>query len=378
MKNTFIYNLTMTSYPPSRVFGFNYEKGVPVVNDLVRVDGVDGDGNVYSSAADLYLWDQALYTDKLVKKSTFREAITPGELNNGEQTTYGFGWFIDSLNHTVSHTGGWVGFRTQITRYIDRNQTLIVLSNSNDSRALQLVRRLWEGKPVELPSTHLITNVQVVDGTGLPAFPASVRVVNDRIHDIGVLRPFPDEPVTDGQGKILAPGFIDSHSHHGSGLDDHPSAVAATNQGITTVVIGQDGSSDPIDSLRARISRTPVSINIASYTGQTSLREAAMHDDVYRKATVPEIDSMKLALDLEMDKGSLGLSTGLEYEGAFYCSRDEVVELSKVAAAKGGRYISHIRSEDLYLEEAITEIIEIGQAGEDPCADIPYQDCNAQ
>ena len=66
-----------------------------MLDDLTVFDGVVGDGNVYSTAEDLYLWDQALYTEKLVKKATFQEAITPGKLNNGEATKYGFGWFIE-------------------------------------------------------------------------------------------------------------------------------------------------------------------------------------------------------------------------------------------------------------------------------------------
>ncbi len=368
MKDTYIYDLTMRSYPSSRVFGFEYQKGVPVLNDLVRFDGIVGDGNVYSTVEDLYIWDQALYKEKLVSKATFEEAITSGKLNNGELTKYGFGWFVPEPGKKVSHTGGWVGFRNEITRYIDRNQTLIVLTNGTDASAIYLAKRIWEDKAITLPVTHLITNVNVIDGTGLAAFPASVRIVDDRIRDIGPLTPFVNEEVTDGQGKILAPGFIDSHSHHGSGLDDDPSALAATSQGITMIVIGQDGSSDPIDSIRASIQRHPVSINLATYTGQSTLREAAMKDDVLRKATVAEIDSMKVVLARELDNGSLGLSTGLEYEAAFYSSPEEVVELAKVAAEKGGRYISHIRSEDVSLDEAIAETIEIGRQ-----ADIPVQ-----
>ncbi len=203
LSNTYIYHLNMKSYPPSRVFGFRIEGGKPVINDLIRFDGIVGDGNVYSSVEDLYKWDQALYTEKLVKKSTFAEAITPGKLNNGEATKYGFGWGIIEPGKTLAHTGGWVGFGTIIIRYIDKNQSIILLDNSSNFQAHALVRSIWEDKPITLPTTHLITNVKVIDGTGLPAFAASVRVINDRIRDIGALTPFPNEPVTDGKGKIL-------------------------------------------------------------------------------------------------------------------------------------------------------------------------------
>lgn len=366
LKNTYVYQIQLKSSPPSRVFGLQFENQKPVMNDLMRFDGIVGDGNVYSSVEDLYKWDQALYTDKLVKKSTFQEAITPGKLNNGEPTKYGFGWFIDEPGKTVSHTGGWVGFGTIIIRYIDKNRTIVLLDNSSNFRAHGLVRNIWEEKPVTLPTTLLITNVNVIDGTGLPAFAGGVRIVNDRIQDIGTLTPFVNESVTDGKGLVLAPGFIDSHSHHDRRLFKNPSAIAVTSQGATTIVVGQDGGSTPIDTIRARMKSTPISVNVATYTGQAWLREQVMKDDLLRKATAEEIGSMKLILDRELDKGSLGLGTGLEYEEAFYSSRDEVVELAKVAAAKGGRYISHIRSEDMHVEESIEEIIEIGREAKIP------------
>ncbi|WP_199741554.1 serine hydrolase [Flavobacterium sp. GSP6] len=366
MNNSYVYHLKMKSYPPSRVFGMRYEGGKSLSNDLIRFDGVVGDGNVYASAEDLYKWDQALYTGKILNKSSFTEAITSGKLNNGAETKYGFGWDIIEPGKTVAHTGNWVGFNAAIIRYIDKNQTLIILDNSSNSYANKLIPNIWEEKPIALPQTQLITNIKVIDGTGLPAYAANVRLVDDRIQDIGSLKVFKNESTTDGKGKVLAPGFIDSHSHHASGLDEKPEGIAATNQGITTIVIGQDGESVPIDTILSSIKKIPVSINIATYTGQVWLREKIMKDDVGRKATTLEIDAMKILLASEMDKGSLGLSTGLEYEAAYYSSRDEVVELAKVAASKGGRYISHIRSEDMYLDEAIDEIIDIGREAKIP------------
>ncbi|HEY5690911.1 MAG TPA: serine hydrolase domain-containing protein, partial [Cyclobacteriaceae bacterium] len=172
LPNTYVYNLKMKSYPSSRVFGLQYEGGKPVPNDLLRFDGIVGDGNVYSSIEDLYRWDQALYTEKLVKKSTLTEAITAGKLNDGSDTEYGFGWFINELGKKVSHTGGWVGFRTYIVRYLDKNQTIILLDNSSNFFARAIVQNIWEGKSFELPTTHLITNVRVIDGTGLGSFDA--------------------------------------------------------------------------------------------------------------------------------------------------------------------------------------------------------------
>lgn len=366
MKDSYIYHLKMKSYPKSRVFGFHWESDKNILDDLVRVDGIVGDGNVYSSVEDLYKWDQALYTDRLVKQSTFKEAITPGKLLNGEATQYGFGWGIEQVGKTVLHTGGWAAFRTIIIRYIDKNQSIILLDNSGNSQAHQLIKNAWEGKPYSVPQTFLISNVLLIDGTGLPAFQASVRIQNNRIQGVGNLRKFPNEEAIDGKGMVLAPGFIDSHSHHDWGLKENPHAIAATNQGITTIVVGQDGGSAPIDSIKALIKAKPISVNIASYTGHSTLRREVMKQRLFQVARKAEVDSMKSILAKELDKGSLGLATGLEYESAFYSNREEVIELAKVAAEKGGRYISHIRSEDINIDEALDEIISIGQDAKIP------------
>ena len=131
LKNTYIYNITMPSYPASRVFGIHYENGKPVPDDLVYLDGIVGDGNIYSSVEDLYKWDQALYTEKLVKKETFKEAITSGKLNDGSLTNYGFGWMVDSSGNAF-HSGGWVGFRTYNHRYINKDEAFILADNSGN------------------------------------------------------------------------------------------------------------------------------------------------------------------------------------------------------------------------------------------------------
>lgn len=366
LTNTYIYNITMKTYPASRVFGFHYGNGKPVADDLLWLDGIVGDGNIYSSVEDLYKWDQALYTEKLVKQTTFKEALTAGKLNDGTYTDYGFAWFLRKPGVEVDHTGGWVAFGTYIDRFIATDQTYILLDNSANPYARGIVKNILEGKPWALPQTQLITHIQLIDGTGTPARAAAVRLLNTRIHDIGNLAAFKNETVIDGRGYILAPGFIDSHSHHERGLGDDPSGIAATNQGITTIVIGQDGESYPVDTLKERIKTHPVSINIATYTGHASLREKIMKGTLLRPADSAEVNAMKKILADDIEKGSLGLSTGLEYEEGFYSTRDEVIELAKTAAAAGGRYISHIRSEDINLESSIEEIINIGREAKLP------------
>ncbi len=211
-------------------------------------------------------------------------------------------------------------------------------------------------------SATIITNIQLVDGTGKPAFKTSVKMVGNVIVAIGNLKPNKMDQIIDGKGKILAPGFIDSHSHHFGDLNKNRAGLSTSSQGITTIVIGQDGNGYPMDSLTKWMLASPVVSNVASYTGQSSLREIAMgENDLYRKATDAEIDQMKSILALELEKGSFGLSTGLEYESSFYSSKQEVLDLAQVTADYKGLYTSHIRSEDLHMDEAIEEIIEIGR-----------------
>ena len=364
LKDTYIYYLNSRTIPHNRVYGFSREDGKNRLNDLIRVDGVIGDGNVYASADDLLIWEQALTTEKLVKTATLREAFTPVKLTDNTTYPYGFGWFIDDSNKVVAHTGSWVGFRNLIVRYIGQKQTLIVLSNGTDASA-RIASDILDGKPFKLPQVQLITNIRLVDGTGTPARNASVRLIDDRIREIGDLMAFPNEPVMNGHGLVLAPGFIDSHSHHDGGLQ--PDALPAISQGITTIVVGQDGGGTLLDTLQAKLSRQPVAINLATYTGHAMLRQRVMGvNGLYRTAKPDELARMKTLLRSEMSHGSLGLSTGLEYESAFFSNRDEVLQLAQVTADSGGRYISHIRSEDAQLDDAIDEIIQIGRVTKMP------------
>jgi N-acyl-D-amino-acid deacylase len=107
-------------------------------------------------------------------------------------------------------------------------------------------------------------------------------------------------------------------------------------------------------------------MNVASYVGHGTLRGQVMGEDFRRKATAAEIAAMAELLDPEMAAGALGLSTGLEYDPGIYSSREEVIELARVAARHGGRYISHVRSEDRQFWDAIEELLEVGRAAQIP------------
>ncbi len=227
---------------------------------------------------------------------------------------------------------------------------------------LMVVIILLQLKGFAQNATTLITNVQIINGTGAKAFKGAVRIKNDRIVEVGNLKANASDHVVNGHGYVLAPGFIDAHSHHLGDLQKNINGLSTANQGISTIVIGQDGGSYPMDSLAADMKLKPVVANVASYVGHSSLREEVMGEkNLFRNATQSEIDKMKVILQSELNKGALGLSTGLEYEQAFYSNRDEVLQLAKVAANANTRYISHIRSEDVTMADALDEIIQIGK-----------------
>ena len=217
-------------------------------------------------------------------------------------------------------------------------------------------------QPSDAGKSTLIKNVWIIDGTGAAPFFGALRMEGNKILAVGNLTPLTGETVIDGRQQYITPGFIDSHSHHFGSLKKEPQGIAMTNQGITTILIGQDGDSYPMDTLQAFFMKNKVAVNVASYTGHSSLREKIMgRNNVLRAASLTEVDKMKKALAADLQKGSFGLSSGLEYESAFYSSKEEVIALAQVAADFKRGYISHIRSEDIQLKDAIDEIIEIGK-----------------
>ncbi len=219
------------------------------------------------------------------------------------------------------------------------------------------------------PATTIIVNARVIDGSGDQSRDVNVRIEGDRIAAVGDLVPAAGDTVVDADGLVLAPGFIDVHSHHDSRLFELPEALAAVNQGITTIVAGQDGGHQyPLAEFFAQLETSPAAVNVASYAGFGALREEVMGEDYQRHATPDEVAAMTALLRTELEAGALGLSSGLEYDPGSFSTTEEVIELARLAAAHGGTYISHIRSEDRYFWEAIEEIIRIGRE-----ADLPVQ-----
>jgi N-acyl-D-amino-acid deacylase len=161
---------------------------------------------------------------------------------------------------------------------------------------------------------------------------------------------------------VLAPGFIDTHSHADSDIFYFPEAEAAVSQGVTTLIVGADGDSMiPLAGFFKRLEQSPAAVNVASFVGHGTLRDEVMGEDFERAATDEEVAAMTELLRAEMAAGALGLSTGLEYDPGIYSTTEEVVTLAREAAALGGRYTSHLRSEDRHFWEAVDEIILVGR-----------------
>ncbi len=213
----------------------------------------------------------------------------------------------------------------------------------------------------------IIRGGMVYDGSGKQGAVTDVGINADTIAAMGDLSNAISKQSIDAQGLALSPGFIDAHSHHDRGMFEIRDMPSCVSQGITTIVVGQDGGSHfPLSDFFKRIEQNPVAVNVASYSGHNTLRDSVMGVDFKRFCTLEEIEKMKVMLVKDMESGALGLSTGLEYDPGIFSNPEEVLVLAKVVQKHNGRYISHIRSEDRYYWKAIDEIINIGKQAEIP------------
>ncbi len=216
--------------------------------------------------------------------------------------------------------------------------------------------------PTESNDSQLIRGARIIDGTGTSGHLRDLRIQAGRIAAVGDLEPHEGEAIVEAEGLVLTPGFIDTHSHHDVGLANHPQAIAAISQGVTTIVVGQDGSSNsPLAESFRTLEESPTAINVASFTGHGTLRNTSMGASYQRSSTPEELERMLYLLDREMKAGSLGLSSGLGYDPGLYAPTEELIELARAAGVDGGRYITHMRSEDREIWTALAEAIRIGR-----------------
>jgi len=221
----------------------------------------------------------------------------------------------------------------------------------------------WPGlATLAVAPTTLFREVLLVDGTGMAPRLANVLVADDRILRI-------DPPsssgeatrVVAGEGRVLAPGFIDMHSH-GDPLEDSYEAFLA--MGVTTITLGQDGSGprlgkdgDPRPWMQA-VDRANIDINVALLASHGTLRRAAGVSDAVRHVDVAGLARMAAQLEAELKAGAFGLSYGLEYVPGIYSETAELTNLGRVVAKYGGVVMSHMRSEnDEEIKASIDELI---------------------
>ena len=220
---------------------------------------------------------------------------------------------------------------------------------------------------LQSPPGVTITGARIIDGTGAAPRTGSVRIEGDRITAVGDVKPRDGDLVVDGQGLALAPGFIDIHNHSTSGLLQNPAAETQVAQGITTLVVGADGSSPwPIAAFLADRRKSPAAVNVMVMVGHATVRRQVMNDDYKRPARDEEIARMAALVEQGMSEGAIGLSSGLEYEVGSYSDTKELVALAKAAAKHGGFYMSHIRDEADRAFEAFSEAIAIGEQARIP------------
>ena len=237
----------------------------------------------------------------------------------------------------------------------------------------------------------LIRGGTIVDGTGRPAFVGDVLIDGDRIVDVisgsfpdSIIRLF-DYSIIEATGLIVSPGFIDAHAHSDAYLVIEPDAPSKITQGITTEINGQCGGSVAPRYGEARLSSdwaailgdrltwrslaeyrevldaAKPAINTVQFVGHNTLRSSVVGYGA-TESSPSQMKDMERLLAESLDEGAWGLTTGLIYQPGKYSTPEEVVQLAKVAAAKGGYYATHMRSEGDRILEAIDEVIELAKA----------------
>ena len=248
----------------------------------------------------------------------------------------------------------------------------------------------------------LICSGHVVDGTGRPRVRADVAVAGERIIAVG---PNLDAAIDarsriDASGLVVAPGFIDAHTHDDRVVLSNPDMTPKVSQGVTSVVAGNCGVSlapfaegeppppmnllgdasafrfptmrDYMDAVEA----SPAAVNLAPLAGHTALRAKAM-GDVYRAASTAEIAHMEALLDEALEAGCIGMSTGLAYPPAAQAPTDEIVVLASRLAEHGGIYTTHMRNESAGVLDSVRETLDIGKRAGVPVV-ISHHKCSGR
>ena len=238
----------------------------------------------------------------------------------------------------------------------------------------------------------LITGARVIDGSGTASQNINVAIDRDRIVDLGNCQHWRGDTVLDANGLVLAPGFIDSHTHDDLAVLKSPDIPFKISQGVTTVIAGncgislaplQPGSTMPppfpllgeaeefcfptVETYRQALLRSPSAVNLALLAGHSSLRLGSMADRLDQDADPEAVKQMCSDLRLALQQGCIGLSTGLDYPPAAAASTDEVIQLASVLHEfNHAVYVTHMRDEGDQVLTAVEETLQIGRHAQVP------------
>ncbi|MGZ3832494.1 MAG: N-acyl-D-amino-acid deacylase family protein [Mucilaginibacter sp.] len=207
----------------------------------------------------------------------------------------------------------------------------------------------------------ILKNGKIIDGTGNPWFYGDVGIIKNKIVSIGDLSKHKADRTIDATGLVIAPGFIDVHTHIEGDEKKTPTADNFIYDGVTTVITGNCGTSNVdlkkyftfLDSLK-------LSVNVGSLIGHNDVRQAVLGQGAVTPDAV-QLQKMQALVEQAMRDGAMGFSTGLIYTPGIYSKTDEVIALAKAAAKYNGIYTSHMRNESDKIFDAINEAIDVGR-----------------
>jgi N-acyl-D-aspartate/D-glutamate deacylase len=190
---------------------------------------------------------------------------------------------------------------------------------------------------IGLSEDLVLVNGVVIDGTGKMRSSANIRVRDGKIADIGVFKPAANEMTLDVRGMIVAPGFVDFQTLSPSGIQTDPTAVGLIAQGVTTAVLGSDGSGPySVEDFMLPFDEKPAAVNIALLVGHGTVRRQILGADFKRSATADELGRMSELVSDAMKQGAFGFASDLQQEPSSFSSSEELLALAKVVAKFGG------------------------------------------